>query len=77
MMTANQIIKEINKETNKHLKSGHEISYSNNYVSLDLSYSEHLNKYCIMFNGKLWTYKTLTSANNKMSYFMNKYNLTT
>jgi len=43
---------------------------------LQTFYSKSLNKFCLMFNAKLHTYKTWDGFLNKRNYFITKYNLT-
>ena len=42
---------------------------------LECFFSEKLNKFCLMFNAKLLTYKTWNGFVNKRNHFIEKYNL--
>lgn len=58
-----------------YLKSGKVLEYRGDKHTAEFEYSAHLSKFIIWFNGKLWSYKTYYGANNKLNYFINKYNL--
>jgi len=49
--------------------------FKNNEHLLECFFSEKLNKFCLMFNAKLFTYKTWDGLLNKRNYFIEKYNL--
>lgn len=42
---------------------------------LECFFSEKLNKFCLMFNAKLFTFKTSTGFKNKRDAFIEKFNL--
>jgi hypothetical protein len=49
--------------------------FKNDEHLLDTFFSEKLNKFCLMFNAKLFTYKTWNGFVNKRNYFIENYNL--
>jgi hypothetical protein len=42
---------------------------------LECFFSEHLNKFCLMFNAKLFTFKTWNGFENKKNDFIKRFNL--
>ena len=42
---------------------------------LECFFSEKINKYCLLFNSKLYTYKTENGFVHKRDYFIDKYKL--
>jgi len=42
---------------------------------LECFYSEKINRFCLRFNGRLFTYKTYGGFLNKRNYFTKKYDL--
>lgn len=50
--------------------------FTNEEDRMDAFFSTSLNKFCIMFNGKLFTFKTHKAYIKKKAYFINKYKLT-
>lgn len=56
------------------LKNIPEYYKSDNYT-LECTYSDELNKFCLWFNGSLFTYKTAKGMDIKKDYFIKKYNL--
>lgn len=50
-------------------------TYSNEEHVMECSFSNHINNFCIHFNGQLWSYKTYNGYVNKRNYFIEKYNL--
>lgn len=50
-------------------------TYSNDEHILECWYSEHLSKFCLMFNAKLQTFKTYNGLVNNRNKFIEKYNL--
>lgn len=42
---------------------------------LECFFSEHINKFCLMFNAKIFTFNTWNGYVNKRKYFIAKYKL--
>lgn len=52
------------------------LDFENEENLLNTFFSERLNKFCLMFNGQLFAFKTWNDFLNKRTYFIKKYNLT-
>ncbi len=49
--------------------------FKNEEHLLECFFSEKLNLFCLMFNAKLFTFKTWNGFVNKRNYFIKRYNL--
>lgn len=49
--------------------------YKSDSDILHCFFSEKINKFCLEFNGKLFTYKTANGFIDKRNYFIDKYKL--
>ena len=49
--------------------------YTNGEDFMGTFFSERINKFCVEFNAKLFTFKTWNGFVNKRNYFMTKYSL--
>jgi len=57
------------------MKTINDKTLSSDIDTADIFYSEKLDKYCILFNAKLFTFKTYSGFCKKLSYFVEKYDL--
>ena len=61
--------------TKKQQLADNPVDYVSNYHLMQCFYSESLKKFCLMFNAKLFTYKTWGGFVNKRNELIEKYNL--
>ena len=69
-------MKKINElsENKKELIEEHQEFKSEDHL-LECFFSEKLNKFCLVFNSKLFTFKTWNAFTNKRNHFIQNFNL--